>query len=288
MWLLRIIGAMPLVAILFLSASWEPVSMAHATRRVPRESSVTTSATAQAVPGASYTGTHSERRPVSLTIAGDGQSVASFRFESVDRSSCPSAVSLSYSGTGSITGGESSFSVPGGVAVDAGGISVNVRQAGVLLDGVTPHVTIRGEFQSDGSIKGTLDYGVIVRDPVAAATAIHPLLALTACTGNLIWSAATAAPVPPPAPPPATPVSEVSISIADFEFQPALVRAPGGASIVWINTGQESHAVRSVDGLWDSGAIEPGQQYGLVLDAPGAYEYQCPIHPDMRASVIIE
>jgi plastocyanin len=81
----------------------------------------------------------------------------------------------------------------------------------------------------------------------------------------------------------------VRLRINDFYFLPAQISFPAGTQITWVNEGQTAHTTTSaVGGQWDSGAIQPGNQWAASFSVPGTYEYYCTIHPDqMRATLTI-
>ncbi len=89
---------------------------------------------------------------------------------------------------------------------------------------------------------------------------------------------------PTPAPAHATSV----VSIKDFQFSPLVLAIKAGDTVVWKNTDSVVHQSKS-DGaiLWDSGAIQPGKSYSHVFPAPGSYTYACPVHPNMKATIIV-
>jgi plastocyanin len=104
--------------------------------------------------------------------------------------------------------------------------------------------------------------------------------------GGPMCSAAAAPMTPPPATPSAA--AEVpGVAIIDFAFEPRERTVPVGASVAWTNSGNAPHTTTALDGLWDSGTLDPGGTFTVLFDMPGTYAYQCVIHPDMQAIITV-
>ncbi len=78
----------------------------------------------------------------------------------------------------------------------------------------------------------------------------------------------------------------ITTTISHFAFA-ATITASVGQPIVWTNTDSVPHTITSDDGVWDSGDVNPGQSYRLVLNKPGTYSYHCMHHPYMIGSVVV-
>jgi plastocyanin len=57
--------------------------------------------------------------------------------------------------------------------------------------------------------------------------------------------------------------------------------------VVWTNTDTMVHNVTSTNGMFSSGAMQPGQQYSLSFNAPGVYSYRCTLHPGMTGTITV-
>lgn len=68
-------------------------------------------------------------------------------------------------------------------------------------------------------------------------------------------------------------VKDVQIHMTDNAFSPSTFTVAPGAKVTWTNFGQNSHAVTSDEGAYDSGAIAPGNTYSLIFDSLGTYRY---------------
>src|SRR5215211_7407591 len=77
----------------------------------------------------------------------------------------------------------------------------------------------------------------------------------------------------------------MTVSIQDFFFDPDQLSVAPGTTVTWVNEGEAPHTTTADDGTWDSGTLQPGEDFSFTFDQPGTYTYHCSIHPDMTASV---
>lgn len=82
--------------------------------------------------------------------------------------------------------------------------------------------------------------------------------------------------------------AETTVTIKDLTFSPASVSVPVGGTVTWVNNDDRDHAVRSADGLLDSGNISPGARWSFTFKQSGTVTYGCPYHPRMRGSVAVK
>jgi plastocyanin len=82
--------------------------------------------------------------------------------------------------------------------------------------------------------------------------------------------------------------STTSVSIANFAFDPGTVTVQAGDTVTWTNNDSVAHTVTAADGSFDSGAIAPGGTFSMTFDTPGTIAYSCTIHPNMRASIVVQ
>src|SRR5215216_4202230 len=85
--------------------------------------------------------------------------------------------------------------------------------------------------------------------------------------------------------PAASAQDEMTVSIQDFFFDPDQLSVAPGTTVTWVNEGQAPHTTTADDGTWDSGTLQPGEDFSFTFDQQGTYTYHCSIHPDMTASV---
>ena len=77
------------------------------------------------------------------------------------------------------------------------------------------------------------------------------------------------------------------ISVVDFAFEPGTVSVPAGATVTWTNNGSRPHTVTADDGSFDSGRLDPGEQFSQAFDQPGTFTYHCGFHPEMQGTVVV-
>jgi plastocyanin len=83
--------------------------------------------------------------------------------------------------------------------------------------------------------------------------------------------------------------SVTKVDIKDNSFKPSTLTVPPGATVEWHNQDVVQHSVTSdIQGLFDSGALNPGKRFTSKFDTPGSYSYHCNIHPEMRGTIIVK
>jgi len=87
--------------------------------------------------------------------------------------------------------------------------------------------------------------------------------------------------------PAASAQDDMTVSIQDFLFSPDQMTVAPGTTVTWVNDGQQPHTSTADDGTWDSGTLQPGDDYSFTFDQPGTYTYHCSIHPDMTATITV-
>jgi len=90
------------------------------------------------------------------------------------------------------------------------------------------------------------------------------------------------------------PVTIVGIQ-GDNSYSPNPIHVKAGQRITWHNSDAIAHTVTSGSNndpdegnLFDSGAILSKQDYSLIFDDPGTYDYYCVYHPTMVGQVIVQ
>lgn len=77
----------------------------------------------------------------------------------------------------------------------------------------------------------------------------------------------------------------VDVIIQNFAFKPESVKIFVGDTVKWTNMDSADHAVSGT--IFTSGIISKGQNYEYMFTEPGAYNYECSIHPYMKGTVIV-
>jgi plastocyanin len=78
------------------------------------------------------------------------------------------------------------------------------------------------------------------------------------------------------------------IVLHGMKFDPGSLQIKAGEKIEWKNDDIVPHTVTDSAGHFDSGAIEAGKSWHLVLKKPGHYTYFCSFHPTMKATLDIQ
>jgi len=77
--------------------------------------------------------------------------------------------------------------------------------------------------------------------------------------------------------------------VSEFKFRPETLTVNSGDTIEWKNADAVPHALISLDKKTiQSGHIEKHASWRFRADKEGTYEYQCSIHPTMKARLIVQ
>ncbi len=80
------------------------------------------------------------------------------------------------------------------------------------------------------------------------------------------------------------------VFIRSFLFVPATVHVKAGESVAWVNCEPTSipHTSTSDGAGWESGSLAPNEAFVRTFPTVGSYPYHCLIHPNMKATVVVE
>src|SRR5215207_2353686 len=78
-----------------------------------------------------------------------------------------------------------------------------------------------------------------------------------------------------------------AVQVVDFAFEPGTLTVPVGATVTWTNAGGRPHTVTADDGSFDSGRLDPGEQFSETFEQPGTFSYHCGFHPEMQGSIVV-
>ena len=78
----------------------------------------------------------------------------------------------------------------------------------------------------------------------------------------------------------------IQVTIDKLVFTPAEVSAKMGDTIEWINDDALVHTATATNGDWNVN-IQAGQRGQVVMKKPGAAEYYCKLHPNMRGRIVV-
>jgi plastocyanin len=76
-----------------------------------------------------------------------------------------------------------------------------------------------------------------------------------------------------------------TVAMAGLKFSPATLSVRKGTTVVFDNDDVAPHTVTSQDDTIDSGILDPGKSFSLVVTA--GFKYRCTIHASMTASVVV-
>jgi len=85
----------------------------------------------------------------------------------------------------------------------------------------------------------------------------------------------------------ATVKAGAKVSIVDFAFTPAEITIAPGESVTWTNDDGAPHGLEYHDGIKGTDLLLPGKSFSRRFDRPGAYDYNCSIHPYMTGRVVV-
>ena len=84
-----------------------------------------------------------------------------------------------------------------------------------------------------------------------------------------------------------TEAKQVTVEMRNFEFFPAKLTVNADTEVTWVNRDSVPHNAIAGDSAFDSGTMNGGQSWSVVLDRPGTYSYVCTFHPGMEATVTV-
>jgi len=88
-------------------------------------------------------------------------------------------------------------------------------------------------------------------------------------------------------------VSENTIAIRNFAFDPQTLTVNAGSIVRWENRDNALHRIVFIDSAGrdtdvDSGVLSPSQSWSSnQFKQPGTYSYYCTIHPEMKGTLIV-
>jgi plastocyanin len=80
----------------------------------------------------------------------------------------------------------------------------------------------------------------------------------------------------------------VNIRVQELGFEPPAMNIFAGTTVVWHNESSTPHTVTSDAGLFDSLQIPAGGSFHYTFNQPGTYLYHCALHPQMRATIVVQ
>lgn len=81
--------------------------------------------------------------------------------------------------------------------------------------------------------------------------------------------------------------SAITVDVVDFAFEPGTLTVPVGTTVTWTNRGERPHTITADDGSFDSGRLDPGEEFSFTFDTAGSFTYFCGFHPDMQGEIVV-
>jgi plastocyanin len=78
----------------------------------------------------------------------------------------------------------------------------------------------------------------------------------------------------------------IQVTIDKLVFTPAEVNAKVGDTVEWINKDALVHTATATNGDWNAN-IPPSQRGQVVMKKPGAADYYCRLHPNMKGRIVV-
>jgi plastocyanin len=81
---------------------------------------------------------------------------------------------------------------------------------------------------------------------------------------------------------------EVTVTIAECSFDPAVLYAEPGTTLTWFNKDPVPHSVSGVNLAWGSeDLLQQEDTVSLTFEDEGVYPYYCVLHPGMVGAVVV-
>jgi len=78
-----------------------------------------------------------------------------------------------------------------------------------------------------------------------------------------------------------------TVTIKDFEFAPKELTINVGDTVMWENDGPSVHSATSTGGVFDSGAINAGEDFSFTFTTAGTFNYACKFHDIMQGTITV-
>ena len=85
----------------------------------------------------------------------------------------------------------------------------------------------------------------------------------------------------------APPAKTHTVVIDGLKYIPENLTVKRGESVTWVNKDPFPHTV-TAKGAFDSKDIAEGKSWRYIARKPGRYDYICTLHPNMKATLIVE
>jgi plastocyanin len=131
-------------------------------------------------------------------------------------------------------------------------------------------------------------YSFVMRSAISTAFLSLAALLLLVCSGNARPVLAAENGRTQATSPAVSQARVHTIAISGFKFLPDTLTVKTGETVEWKNTDSVAHTATAADKTFDSGNIAPGKSWSFVASKPGTYNYICSVHPNMKATLIVQ
>jgi plastocyanin len=114
------------------------------------------------------------------------------------------------------------------------------------------------------------------------------VVALISCSGPSYGSTPTQTTPSSQTPSTSAASGQFSVTISNFAFNPQTLNVPRGSTVTWTNKDSTSHTVTSDSGLFDGGPLSSGAVFSFTFNQAGTFSYHCSIHPNMKATIVVQ
>jgi plastocyanin len=83
-------------------------------------------------------------------------------------------------------------------------------------------------------------------------------------------------------------VSDNTIQIKNFTFDPSTITVKAGSAVRWVNKDSVAHKLQFADAGFSTQILGASQSESHIFAVAGVYSYICSIHPSMKGTVIVE
>lgn len=117
-----------------------------------------------------------------------------------------------------------------------------------------------------------------------SSTPVQPTTVPTVSAQTSVYPVAITSPVPQFT----NRVSENTVRIQNFAFDPANITVEAGSIVRWVNGDPVPHRIQFEDKHFSTMLLGASQSGSQKFDEPGVYPYVSLTHPEMIGSVIVE
>jgi plastocyanin len=82
--------------------------------------------------------------------------------------------------------------------------------------------------------------------------------------------------------------AQSSVTIQGFAFSPTPLTVQVGDTVTWTNMDSAPHNATANNGGFKTPDLQQGQSASVTVTTPGTYTYICTIHPNMKATLIVQ